>query len=170
MLAQIVDSGGYKLLVLLHLVTVIVGIGTVTLNALYGAQSRQRPGPGGRAVSEANEAVSKIAEYFIYGIAVTGILLVFASDDAVDFSQTWIWLSILLYVVALGISHSVLIPGHRRINALLAEMEQGPPPAGGPPPQVAELSVLGKRQGMAGMALNLLTVVLLVLMVWKPGL
>ena len=42
----------------------------------------------------------------------------------------------LLYIVALGVSHSVLIPGHKKINALLLEMEQGPPPAGGPPPQV----------------------------------
>jgi hypothetical protein len=63
----------------------------------------------------------------------------------------------------------VLIPGHKRINALLAEMENSPPPAGGAPPQVAEIQTLGQRQAMAGMITNLAVVVLVVLMIWKPG-
>ena len=90
-------------------------------------------------MSEANFAVSNIGEKFIYAIPVFGILLVLASDKPWKFSQTWIWLALLLYVVAIGISHAILIPGHKKINALLAEMEQGPPPAGGPPPQAVEL-------------------------------
>ena len=77
-------------------------------------------------MSESNFAVSSIGEYFIYAIPVFGILLVVVGDPVWKFSQTWIWLSLLLYVVAIGISHSILIPGHKRINALLAEMEQGP--------------------------------------------
>ncbi len=63
----------------------------------------------------------------------------------------------------------MLIPGHKRINALLAEMEQGPAPAGGPPPQVVELQAIGKKMAAAGATLNVFVVVFLVLMVWKPG-
>jgi uncharacterized membrane protein len=163
------NTGIYKMLLLLHILSIVVGIGAVMLNGLYAAQAQKRPGPAGRAVSEANETVSNIAEYVIYTIPLWGLLLVMFSDGAWELSQTWVWLSIVVYVLALGISHSVLIPGHRRINELLAEMEQGPPPAGGPPPQVATLEQLGKRQGAAGMAANLLVVVLIVLMIWKPG-
>jgi uncharacterized membrane protein len=169
MLAAGLNSGIYKLLLVLHILSVIVGIGAVMLNGLYAAQAQKRPGPPGRAVSEANFAVSDIAEKVIYLIPVFGILLVLASDEAWDFGQTWIWLSILVYVAALGISHGVLIPGHKRINALLAEMENSPPPAGGAPPQVAEIQTLGQRQAMAGMITNLAVVVLVVLMIWKPG-
>ena len=163
------NSGLYKTLLVLHILTAIVGLGAVMLNGLYAAQAQKRPGPGGRAVSEANFAVSTIGEYFIYAIPVFGILLVLASDKAWKFSQTWIWLALLVYVIAIGISHAVLIPGHKRINALLAEMEQGPPPAGGPPPQAVELQAIGKKMAAAGATLNVFVVIFLVLMIWKPG-
>lgn len=162
-------SGLYKTLLVLHILTAIVGLGAVMLNGLYAAQAQRRPGPAGRAVSEANYAVSTIGEYFIYAIPVFGILLVIVGDPLWKFSQTWIWLSLLLYVFAIGISHSILIPGHRKINALLAEMEQGPPPTAGPPPQVAQIQALGKRQAAAGATLNVVVVIFLILMIWKPG-
>ncbi|MDQ1456893.1 MAG: putative integral rane protein [Actinomycetota bacterium] len=162
-------SGLYKTLLVLHILTSIVGLGAVMLNGLYAAQAQKRAGPGGRAVSEANYFVSNIAEKFIYAIPIFGILLVLDSDKLWKFSQTWIWLSLVVYVVAIGISHSILIPGHKRINALLAEMEQGPPSAGGPAPQVVELQATGKRMAAAGATLNVCVVIFLVLMVWKPG-
>jgi uncharacterized membrane protein len=163
------NSGLYKTLLVLHILTAIVGLGAVMLNGLYAAQAQKRQGPGGRAVSEANFAVSTVGEYFIYAIPVFGILLVLASDKAWKFSQTWIWLALTLYVIAIGISHAVLIPGHKRINALLLEMEQVPAPAGGPAPQVAELQATGKKMAVAGATLDIFVVVFLVLMIWKPG-
>jgi uncharacterized membrane protein len=169
LLALNTASGVYKFLLLLHILSVVVGIGAVMLNGLYAAQSQKRPGPTGRAVSEANFAISGIAEKVIYLIPLWGILLVLASGDQWRFSQTWVWLSILVYIAALGVAHGVLNPGHRRINELLAEMENTPPPAGGAPPQVAEIQTIGQRQAMAGMFNNLAVVVLIALMVWKPG-
>ncbi len=163
------DSGIYKFLLLCHILTVVVGIGAVMLNGLYAAQGQKRPGPPGRAISEANFAVSDVAEKVIYLIPVFGILLVVFSDEAWKFSQAWVWMAMVLFVIAMGISHGILIPGHKKINALLAEMEQGPPPAGGPPPQVVEIEALGKKQAAAGMTLNLSVVVFLILMIWKPG-
>jgi len=164
------NSGIFKLFLVLHILSAIVGLGAVMLNGLYAAQAQKRPGPTGRAVSEANFAVSDVAEKVIYLIPVFGILLVISSDSAIKFSDTFVWLSFALYVGALGVSHSILIPGHKKINALLAEMEQGPPPAGGPPPQVVQIQALGRRQAAAGASLNVVIAVILFLMVWKPGL
>lgn len=163
------NSGAYKLLLLAHLVVTIVGIGGVVLNGLYARESMRRPGPAGRGASEANFAVSEIAEKFIYLIPVFGILLVLVSDDAWGFGQTWIWVSMLLYVVAIGVSHGVAIPTHRQINALLLEMESAGGSAGGAPPQVAQVEVLGKRAAVAGTTLHVITVALIALMIWKPG-
>jgi uncharacterized membrane protein len=162
-------SGYYNVLLVLHILTAIIGLGSVMLNGIYAAQAQKRPGPGGRAVSEANFFVSNVGEKFIYAIPIFGILLVLASHKAWTFGQTWIWLALVLYVIAIGISHAVLIPGHKRINALLAEMEQGPPPAGGPPAQTVELQAIGKKMAGAGTALDIFVVVFLILMVWKPG-
>lgn len=162
-------SGWYKLWLLLHILSVVVGIGAVMLNGIYAAQAQKRPGPPGRAITEANFFVSDIAEKIIYTIPVWGILLVIASHDAFKFSQTWVWLAFLLYLVAMGISHAVMFPGTKKIIGLLNEMEQGPPAAGGAPPQVVELEATGKKLATGGMALNLLVVVIIILMIWKPG-
>jgi hypothetical protein len=163
-------SGWYQFILVLHILSVIFGLGTVSLNGVYAAQAQKRQGPPGRAITEANFFVTGIAEYIIYTIPVWGIILVLSSHDAAKFSQTWVWLSFVLHLVAIGLSHAIMIPGVRRIIELQKEMEQGPPPAGGPPVQVAELQSIGTRLAPTGMVLNLLLVVIVVLMITKPGL
>src|SRR5205085_7714652 len=101
------------------------------------------------------------------------VLLVLASDKVWKFSQTWIWLALLLYVVALGIVHAVHLPNLRRMNALAADLAaMGPPPSGaaagpppGPPPQAVELDQRGRTAAAIGTLLNLFVVVIVVLMV-----
>jgi uncharacterized membrane protein len=172
-----ITSGLYKLLLLLHILAVIVGIGAVSLNGLYGRESRQKPGAEGRAVFEANWFVSSVAGYVIYMIPVFGIALVLASDSVYSMGDAWISLSVVLYVAALGIVHGVMRPNLRKMLSLMKEMEAwgppnvmeaGPPPAGGPPPQVAEMERRGRTVGMGGAGLNLLLVALVALMIWKP--
>ena len=163
----------YRIVLILHILVAIVGIGTVFLNGVYGAESKKRPGPGGLAISQANYRVSMIAENFIYAIFVLGVALVLLSDGQWTFSQTWVWLSVVLFVVSLGVSHGVLLPRVRRMNALGEELAAaGPPPAGapaGPPPQVGMMEALGKQVGAASGVLHLMTLALLYLMVFKPG-
>ena len=168
-----IGSTGYRIVLLLHILCAIVGFGTVILNGLYGREAKRRPGPGGLAITEANLTVSGIAEYFIYAVFVLGIALVLMSDKAWTFGQTWIWLAMLLYIVGIGISHGVLFPNARRMKELSAELVAGgPPPADappGPPPQVAEMERRGKTLGAASSVLHVLLIVILVLMIWKPG-
>src|SRR5687768_6681603 len=75
-------STGYDVVLVLHILTVIVGFGTVALNGVRGADAKARPGPGGLAIGESSFRVSNIAEKFIYAVPVLGIGLVFMSDDA----------------------------------------------------------------------------------------
>ena len=169
-----VDSTAYDIVKVLHLITVIVGFGTVALNGIRGAQAKQRPGPGGLAIGESGHVVNDVAEKFIYAVPVLGLGLVFMSDDAWSFGQLWVWLSLVLYVVGIAVSHSVLIPSEKRMNVLAAELvAAGPPPAGapagGPPPQVVEMEGLEKKLAAAGTFLNVLVVVVVALMVFKPG-
>ena len=121
---------------MLHILTVIIGLGTVFLNAIYGAQAKSRRGPDGLAIAQANLKVTEIAQYFIYAIPIFGIALVFMSKtDGIDiykFDQTWIWLSLVLYIVALGLSHGLLLPAVKRMQVLMGEVIAAGPPAGGP--------------------------------------
>ena len=169
-----INSGTYKLVLVLHILAAIVGFGGVFLNSLYGQQAKSRRGHEGLAIAEANYLVSNIAEFVIYGVFVFGILLVLLSDDFWTFGQFWIWSSMALFIIGIAIAHAVLRPNVRRMNALMAELaEMGSPPMGespgGPPPQVTELEERGQRVGLAGTALNVIVVLILFLMVWKPG-
>jgi uncharacterized membrane protein len=169
-----IGSTGYKIVFVLHLLSVIVGFGTVMLNGIRGAEAKKRPGPGGLAIGESGFRVNKVAEYFIYAVPLFGLGLVGMSDGAYEFSQLWVGLSLLLYVIGIAVSHAVLIPAEKRMNVLAAELvAAGPPPAGaaagGPPPQVVEMEGLEKKLAGAGTFLNVLVVVVVALMVFKPG-
>jgi uncharacterized membrane protein len=171
-------DGPYKLILVLHILAAVVGFGAVFLNAIYGAQVRGRRGAEGLAIAQANYLVSSIAQYFIYAVFVTGILLVLFSDDVWEFGDTWIWASIALYVLGLGVAHGVLRPNVRRMQALMEQLvhmgappgepSATPPPTGSLPPQVEEMQERGKRVGLAGALLNVNVVLILFLMVWKP--
>lgn len=164
----------YNLVLVLHLISVVVGFGTVFLNGLYGAQAKANQGPTGLAMTRATHKVSHVAEYFIYAVFVFGIILVILSDDVIPFSDMWVSLSMLLYIVGIGLSHGLLNPAIKNMIALQDELVSvGPPPAGatagGPPPQVGQLEDLGKRVALVSTILNLIVIVVIFLMVFKPG-
>ena len=77
-------------------------------------------------IFEANHKVSQIGEYFIYAVFVFGFALLGLSDSVIEFSQTWVWLSIVIYVLAIGLSHGVLMPAVKRMGVLMHEMAAGP--------------------------------------------
>ena len=163
-----VGDGLYNVLFLLHIVSVIAGFGAVVLGGVYAAQVKARTGMAALAVAEANTfVILKVAEWFIYAVPLFGFGLVGLSDGQWDFGQTWVWLSTVLYLVALGVSHGLLRPTARRFNTVLAGAAHGN--AGVAPSSVPELVALDKRLGGLGGVLNVLLLVILVLMIWKPG-
>jgi hypothetical protein len=168
-----INSGIYKLVLMLHILTAIIGFGAVFLNGIYGQQAKSRRGSEGLAISQANFLVSKVGEYFIYAVFVLGVLLVVLSDDVWDFSDSWIVGAIVLYAVGLGLTHGVQQPNVRRMIDLQEQLvAMGPPPtgaAGGTPPrQVVELEERGQRARIVGTVLQVDLVVILILMVWGP--
>ena len=178
-----VDSGAYDIVMVLHVMCVIVGFGTVFLNGIYGVESKRRPGREGLAIFEATERVGRVAEGFILAVPVFGIALVLMSHREWRFSQAWIATALGAYAVGIALSFGFHLPNLRRMGVLMHELvvlsekmpvavgagqtEAGS--AGGPPPQVAELELRGQRAGIYGGALNLIILFVVILMVWKPG-
>ena len=171
-----VGSTAYKIVFMLHILSVIVGFGGVMLNGVYGSEAKKRKGVGGVAIGEANVHVSEIAEKVIMTVPVWGILLVILSDGVWKFSQLWVGLAIVLFLATFAFAMFVQLKNAKRMNELANELAMaGAPPAGGaapagPPPQVAEMEALGKQLGMGGAFLSVMVVVLVYLMVFKPGL
>lgn len=176
MLFAAVNSTAFKLVLTLHLLTVVVGFGGITLIGFVGAASQRYKGREGQAIFDTSQRLGKVAEYFIYGVPVFGIALLFISttngNHVYWWDQAWVSAALLIYIATLGFVHAVHLPNLRRMGALMAELNAGGPPPGGasgPPPQVAELEARGKRAGLYGGLTNLAWVVVLILMVWKPG-
>lgn len=167
----------YDLVLWLHILTAIVGFGSTFVWPFLAAKSRN----AGSEVSLANARISAAGEKVltiipILVVGATGLLMVLVGEEYwVDWADGWISASMLLYLVALGISMGLHGPNLARMLELQEELASGSggPPAGGtaagPPPQVAELAERGRKAQMYGGILHLLFVVVLVLMVFKPG-
>jgi uncharacterized membrane protein len=85
------------------------------------------------------------------------------------FASTWIWLSLVLYVIALGLTLFVVVPAMRRAADNLEggnAVDAGTPAAPGES-TAAATGGYGMIAGTSGIA-TLLLLAVVVLMVWKP--
>jgi uncharacterized membrane protein len=158
---MIATSGVYKLLFTLHILAVVVGFGPWMVAAAFGAKAHARRGAEGLAIAETTyDVIRTYSEWAIYAVPILGILLVATSDDLWKFSQAWVSLSFLLYIVILGVAHGMYFRNLKRVNELIGT-------AG--PSQAAELEQCTRQAAIANGIINVLVVVVIVLMVWKPG-
>jgi hypothetical protein len=165
----------YKLFLLLHIGAVVVGFGSSFVYPMFGSRSRQL-GPTAPkeafALSDASMAASKVLTTpVIYAAGVFGVVLVLLSDGLIKFSQAWISIAFLLFIVAACIAGFLHNPNLKAMNALSEKIAAGnvTPGAGGPPQEVLELQERGKRAAMFGGILHLLWLLLMIDMIWKPG-
>jgi uncharacterized membrane protein len=148
-------------LIVLHVLSAVVGFGAILLTGVYAGMARRR-------VSEA------VRRYFgpgrnwaargVYLVPVLGVVLVETSHGADRFAQAWVWVSLLLWVVALVLAHALVWPGERRIQQLVAESQ----PTGTGARQ-AELDRACRRVARAALAIDLAFVASLALMLAQPG-
>jgi amino acid transporter len=80
------------------------------------------------------------------------------SDKQWKFSQPWVSVSLVLYIVIVGIAHAVVFPSYRKINSFLRS----------PSPPPAEIAALEKRIAAVSGVNSLMFVAVLFLMVVKP--
>lgn len=163
----------YNVVYLLHLSCVIIGFGSSFVYPVLAVRARGLPLRDAYAINHAAFGVSKyLTSYPIYGAGVAGVLLIVLSDEVYDFSQTWISIAFLVYLLALLVALLLHAPNLKAMDALQAELVESPPPAGTgeAPPQVAEIEERGQKAAMYGGLLHLFWLVLMIDMIWKPGL
>ena len=161
-------SGLYQAVLVLHITAVIFGFGPLVLGGLYDTQSSKRSRAHAAAVGEVQFAVVKVAEKIVYLVFIFGVILV-AADGGAEFKDLWVSLSMLSYIVAIGISHGMLIPNERRLNVLRRELaDLDGEQMDGPPEQAVELADRTRRSAVIGTVLDLVLVFIVYLMVVQP--
>jgi hypothetical protein len=157
---------GFKILLFLHLICVIGGFGYLAYGGVTLMAGRRR----GAAVGtlEVTLQVGVLAELLIYGAVVFGIGAVGSSSRLWTFGQTWVWLALALYVVDVGLLHAVIKKGQREYASLAKRLSE----AGGGegrPAEVDRIAGLERRIGVGWGSFNVIVLVIVALMVWKPG-
>jgi uncharacterized membrane protein len=99
---------------------------------------------------------------------ITGVLLVWRISFDL-FTRGWLIVSVVLYLIALGIAFGVMLPA---LRTLVPATAGGPPPApagGGPPPgPPPHIVATIRRARLGGMLSATLVLIIVFLMVTKP--
>jgi hypothetical protein len=162
----------FDLFLFLHILTAIVGFGSTFVWPMLAAKARQLSPQEGYAINHAGfEAAKVLTSPFIYAVGVTGVLLILVSDGLIEFSDTWISIAFLLYIVAICISIFLHLPNLKVMDGLSERLATGQatPGGDGPPAEVVELQARAKKAQMFGGILHLLFFLILLDMIFKPG-
>lgn len=171
-----IGDTGYDIILYLHVLAAIVGFGSTFAAASNAVTAKKLQGAMGLGITKASKRTGDVLITpltwltGLLGFGVAGM-----SEDVYELSDTWLALSVILWLVG-GITAAVVLkPAINKMVALQEELvAMGPPPegapaAGGPPPQVLELERTGRTIGMTSGVLHLMFLVILFLMVFKPG-
>lgn len=153
-LAALRDNA-YNVVLLLHLASIVIAFAPAVVNPLTEARLKAESGER-ELVGFYKAAGTNGRRVYFPALVLTGVFggaligMSKTNDELVwQFEQTWIWLSIVNWVVLCGIVGGLILPNERRV-------------AGG------ELDA-AKRVAAGGGVATLLVVVQLYLMIFKPG-
>ena len=140
-----------NLLLALHLLFAIFAVGPLVgaaTTAVRGVRGSDGPAVAGAA------RIVRVYGYVSILVPVFGMGLVRPKWDA-KFSYPWVWVSALLYLIALALTLAVLAPALAQAGKAIADGSATRP--------------LVARIGAAGGLIGLLFAVIVFLMVFKPG-
>jgi hypothetical protein len=164
----------YKLVYLLHLGAVIVGFGSAIVGSFLAARARDlAPAEQRVLVRVANQVGRALTTGPVVAAGLLCLVLVLLSEDTFTFAQMWISLAFLLYFGVVGVLVFLVNPNARAMDGLGDALAGGSVTAsktGGPPREAAELAERAKKAAAFTGIVHLLWLLLLIDMVWKPGL
>jgi len=145
-----VDSGVYQTLLALHILSVIVAFAPVIVHPLVARFLADEDEGAGRRLSGVAAATQRTVHLpALLLVGILGFALVGSSDEHWKFSDPWVSVSALLWLVIGGVIGAVLIPAQKKV-------------AGG---DGGAASTASAASGLV----TLLLVVVVFLMVVKPG-
>lgn len=157
LLAAALPDSIYRIMFLLHIVAVVAAFAPMVVNPVLAARSK----------ADGDEALSRVSRYMALNgrqihlpalilVGLFGLGMVFSStpdgaDDALfGFDQAWVSLALLVWIAICGVVSGVLLPAERKLaDGDLAQE---------------------KKVAVGGQVVTVLFLVMLYLMIWKPGL
>jgi uncharacterized membrane protein len=144
------DGTGYKVMLFLHIVTALVAFAPAFVRPLLANQTRALDADnrgkviGMLAGNDRRIYAPALILTGLFGFAMQGM-----SDGVIEFSQTWFWMALVLWLAMNGVLHGMLLPAERAV-------------AGGD-------ETAAKKVDTGGIILTVMLAVMVYLMVFKPG-
>jgi hypothetical protein len=150
----------------LHIAAAIIAFGPTFVFPLIGMLLEKHPENAKFAVELMHKMETRLILPLALTMAVSGTGLILAAG--IDLTKTpFLGVAIVLYLIALGIAFGNQVP---TTSKLLEALAVGPPPGapvGGPPPP--HIQALINRAKVGGQVLTGLLMIIIFLMVVKPG-
>jgi uncharacterized membrane protein len=154
---------------LLHIGCALLGFGGLAYNGIYLLHAHHQTPAARAAIIEANRDVSRVAEILVYAVFVLGVAVVASSKKVVSFSVGWLSAAMVLYLVDIGFLHGFIRRMQKQYTGLLEQVNGTVRVAGSPPPaEVVELNRLEQRISFGWIAFDIVFLIVLYLMVFKP--
>ena len=147
----------FKALLAAHLVLAVFAIGPLVHAATTAGRGIRR-GDGAATASAARVLrIYAIASLLVVavGFGLMSAKSPYTHQDVAKFSETWIWVSLLLWVVAVALVLGVVVPTLQRASRLIAAQDS--------------VVALTGRVAAAGGVVGLMFLAIVVLMVYQPG-
>ena len=148
----------FDILLALHLQFAIFSIGPLVAPATTAGRGVRN---GDAAATPASARMLRVYSYASVLVVLVGMGLMSAKDPdnksvkVGEIGQTWIWLSLVLWVIAIALVLAVVVPTLNKATGLIAE-------------EKSVVSLTG-RVAAAGGVVGILFAVIVFLMVYRPG-
>jgi uncharacterized membrane protein len=149
------------ILLLIHVAGAIIGFGPTFTFAILGPMSAKAGPQGGVALLEAMHAIEHKLTVPVAVVVqpLSGLALIFVSGYNVSFfSHYWLWVSVVLYAIAFYLA---IVGQNKRLARMIELAKAGPP--------TPEFIATAKTLSRVGPIVTVLLVVIIILMVTKPG-
>lgn len=150
MLIASINDFGYRLFFLLHILSIVVAFAPNFVWPIVASQMRKDGQAVGGPLSKIQAATTtKIHGPALVAAGVFGFALIGLSDKAWKFSQSWISIAMVLWFVMVGVVFGLLAPAEKKAGQGNEAAEQ--------------------RVAMFTGMLHILLLLMLIDMIWKPG-
>ena len=150
MLFAVIRDTPYNIVLLLHILAVMVAFAPAFAHPLISQQTNSIDAPNRSAVL--NMLLANGRRIYAPALIVSGLLgfaLQGMSDSVWSFSQTWMWMSLVVWIAMNGVFHGLLLPAEKAVANGNASAKSKADAGGG--------------------AITVLLLVMLYLMIFKPG-
>jgi len=149
MLVAAIGDTGYNVMLLLHIVTAFVAFSPGFVHPLLAVRLQADGGGLGRIAGHMAKNDRMIHSPALLATGLFGFGVAGMSEKTYSVSQGWLVAAVLVWIAMNGVLHAVVIPAERAV----ADGNDAAAP----------------RISMGYTLISLLVVIVLVLMVWKPG-